>query len=298
VTSDYLRPPGLTEALDLLSRLGPAARVIAGGTDLMVQRRTARARGEAEDVAWVDVADLPELAGVRREDGELVIGAGVTFSQCQTDPLITQKIPILAEAARTVGSRQIRNVATLGGNVANLSPAADGLAVLVALGATALVASPSGERTIPVGDLGEESRPGNLADDEVLVSFQVPIPPCPAGGVFCKVIRRQAMGIARFSVSTQIAPAPDGRTVSAVALGLGAVFPRPRRLASIERWLTGQPAEAGVFLEAGQRAADEMLAESGSRPSMVYKEPAVRRAVAQGLATAWQRARDSRGHDQ
>lgn len=298
MTSDYHRPLTLAQALDLLRRLGTAVRVIAGGTDLMVQRRANKARGEADEVALVDVADLPELAGVIEDGDHLVIGAGVTFSQCQADPLITRKIPILAEAARTVGSRQIRNVATLGGNVANLSPAADGWAVLVALGATVRVASPSGERTIPVGDVGDESRPGDLADDEVLVSFRVPIPPCPAGGFFGKVIRRQAMGIARFSVSTQLAPAPDGRTVSAAALGLGAVFPRPRRLTSIEEWLTGQEAETTIFDEAGRRAAEEMLAVSGTRSSMVYKEPAVRRTVAQSLATAWRRALGARGTDQ
>ncbi len=295
--ADYLQPPDLTEALDLLGRLGPAARVIAGGTDLMVTRRTARARGEAEDVTLVDVADLPELAGVRQENGHLIIGAGITFSQCQTDLLITRKIPILAEAARTVGSRQIRNVATLGGNVANLSPAADGWAILVALGAVVRVASPRGERTIPAGDVGDRSRNGNLAPDELIVSFQVPAAPCPAGGSFLKVIRRQALGIARFSVSVQLAPAEDGQTISAAALGLGAVFPRPRRLDSIEQWLIGQEAGPAVFDEAGQRAADEMLAVSGDRPSMIYKEPALRLTVARTLAAAWQRARNARGAD-
>ncbi|MBU1741503.1 MAG: FAD binding domain-containing protein [Proteobacteria bacterium] len=295
--ADYHRPPSLTDALDLLARPGPPARVIAGGTDLMVERRAAKARGEASKITLVDLADLPELSGVREDDGDLIIGAAVTFSQCQSDPLVNKYIPLLAEAARTVGSVQIRNVGTLGGNVANQSPAADGLAALVALGAVARVASASGERQLPVGDVGDESKNGNLAPDEVIVSFRVQKPPCPAGNTFLKVIRRQAGGIARFSVSVQLAPAPDGRTIRSVALGLGAVFGRPRRLASIEKWLLDQPVEAGVFIEAGRRATDEMLAVSGARPSMVYKEPALGRTVTKGLATAWQRAGGAWGVD-
>jgi CO/xanthine dehydrogenase FAD-binding subunit len=298
VTSAYHRPSSLTEALDLMSRLEPTSRIIAGGTDLMVARRAAKARGEADDVVLVDVADLAELSGVGQDGDHLVIGAGVTFGQCQTDPLINKYVPILAEAARTMGSRQIRNVATLGGNVANSSPAADGWAVLVVLGATARVASPRAEFSVTVGDVGDESRQGKLAPDEVIVSFRVPIPPCPAGGVFLKVIRRQAVAISRFSVSVQIAPAPDRRTIEDVALGLGAVFPRPRRLAAIEKWLIGRPAEKELFVEAGRLAADEMLAVSGERPSMVYKEPAVSRTVTQALAMAWQRATDLGETDQ
>lgn len=285
MSADYLRPAGLAEAVDTLATFGKRAKVIAGGTDLMVKLRKKRAKGEAIDLTLIDVNDLSELSGVRQNDSELIVGAAVTFARVQSDPAVARWAPLLAEAARTVGSLQIRNVATLGGNVANLSPAADGWAALVALNARARLISSAGERSLPVGSLN-----GWLRPDELIVSFTIPKPACPAGGVFFKVIRRQAVAIARFSVSAQIEPGQGRDTIEDVSLCLGAVFPEPRRIDSVEQRLVGERPSTKVFAEAGRRAAEAMLAVSGRRPSMVYKEPAVSRTVARALDRAWHRA--------
>lgn len=283
----YLRPADLEAALAALAEAGAAARVIAGGTDLMIELRKSRLAGRQMDGLLVDVAGLPELKGARLEGETIFLGAGLTFAQCQDDPLLAGRLPLLAEAARTVGSLQIRNVATLGGNVGNKSPAGDGVTVLAGLGAVAHLAAARGRREAAVEDLVSTGgpRPG-----EIIVGFRLAAPASPRAAAFRKVIRRQAVGIARFNIAVQLDPGPDGSLVGA-RLGLGAVFPFPRRLPEVEGLLVaGRPGPA-LWREAGERITELMLAACGARPSMVYKEPALMRVASRTLEIAWLRGR-------
>ncbi len=289
MSSEYLRPASLPEALKALASAGPAARIIAGGSDLMVELRQRRLHGQELPGLLVDVAGLPELQGARLQDGGLWLGAGLTFSQCQEDALIGARLPLLAEAARTVGSRQIRNVATLGGNLGNLSPAADGVTVLAGLGATAFLASPDGRRPAAVEDLAAQG----LLPGEIIVGFHVPAPACPTAAAFRKVIRRQAVGIARFNLAVQL-DLEDQGAIAAANIGVGAVFPSPRRVGEAEALLRGQKPSPGLWAGAALALAQAMLKACGQRPSMVYKEPALTRVAARTLALAWRRGLASR----
>ncbi|MBI5523165.1 MAG: FAD binding domain-containing protein [Desulfarculus sp.] len=284
MSPQYLLAASLPEACAALSQAGPTARVIAGGTDLMVELRHERLAGNEPSGLLVDVAGLPELQGAHLEVGELWLGAGLTFSQCQADALIRERLPLLAEAARRVGSLQIRNVATLGGNLGNKSPAADGVTVLVALGALARLASAKGERQALVEDLAARG----LLPGEIIVGFGLPAPATPGASAFAKVIRRQAVGIARFNIAAQLDLDRDG-VVTAAGIGVGAVFPSPRRVAEAEALLLGRRPTPALWEQAAQAISDDMLRACGARPSMVYKEPALARVAARALELAWRR---------
>lgn len=285
----YVRPGSLDAALDALTSAGESGRIIAGGTDLMIELRNSRLAGLDMDGLLVDVSGLPELAGARLEGGEIFLGAGLTFAQCQSDPLIALRLPLLAEAARTVGSLQIRNVATLGGNVGNMSPAGDGVTVLSGLGAVARLASSRGRRETAVEDLVAGGGP-KLG--EIIVGFSLSAPAAPRAAAFRKVIRRQAVGIARFNIAVQLIPGGDGR-IAGACLGVGAVFPSPRRLPEIEGMLVqGRPGPA-LWREAGSRISELMLSACGARPSMIYKAPALMRVASRTIETAWLRGQDS-----
>jgi CO/xanthine dehydrogenase FAD-binding subunit len=228
---------------------------------------------------------LPELTGVKMDGADLILGAGLTFAQCQEHPLLLERLPILAEAARTVGSLQIRNVATLGGNVGNFSPAGDGVTALVGLGAFARLAKLGQAREVLLERLvaGKDLRFG-----EILVSFRLPAPAQPRAAAFRKVIRRQAVGIARFNLAVQLGRDEQGG-VDQACLGVGAVFPSPRRLREVENLLQGGKPGPALWVQASQLVARLMLDTCGSRPSMAYKEPALARVTAATLALAWQR---------
>jgi CO/xanthine dehydrogenase FAD-binding subunit len=286
VSPDYLRAASLAEALAALAQAGTAALIIAGGTDLMVELRQRRLQSQRLPGLLVDVAGLPELAGARLDGDQLWLGAGLTFSQCQEDALIQERLPLLAEAARTVGSRQIRNVATLGGNLANSSPAADGVTVLVGLGAMAQVVSVGCGRRVPVEEL---AAPGaGLAPGEIILGFSLSAPTCASAAAFRKVIRRQAVGIARFNIAAQLELDADG-VIAAAGIGVGAVFPSPRRVPQAEDILLGQRPAPGLWTKSAQAITEGMLAACGARPSMIYKEPALTRVAARTLELAWQR---------
>jgi len=206
----------------------PGATVIAGGTDLMVEVNDGR-RTLADVVA---VGRVPELAGVRVDGDELVIGATATFAQLELPPTAALA-PALAYAARTVGSPQIRNGATIGGNLATASPAGDSLPVLVALGARVALAGPDGQRSVPVSEFFTGPKRSALAAGELVVAVHVPIRRGPQD--YLKVGVRNAMVIAVASLA--IAVDLDARSI---AVGLGSVGPTPLAAPDACAWLSAR----------------------------------------------------------
>ncbi len=267
--SGYMIARTLAEALEALQ--GEGAVAVAGGTDLWVGLRRARAEGRALPRLIVDITRVPELGELNQIEEGLWVGAGVSFARLEADPLVQRLAPALGQAAATVGSVQVRNAATIGGNVANASPAADGLAALVGLGAEAVVASAGGERRLKVEELVGGGQGVGLAHGELIKGFVVPA--LEGRQVFLKVGRRAALNIARLSVTVVLG--------QEVRVGLGACFPAPRRITHAE-----ELAAKGDFEEAARAAAEAFRRESGSRPSAVYKIPAISRAVREALKIA------------
>ena len=220
---EYARPGSLAEAVALLAERGPEARVLAGGTDLVIRLRD----GSLAPRLVVDVKRVPELApGIRLSGENLVIGATTVMTDVAADPLVRRHAPALAEAAAVVGSVQIRNRATLAGNVCNASPAADTVPALLVHGAVAVAAGPDGIRRIALDDLFVRSGITTLLRGELVTAIELPLPadrdrqrpPAsdpPAGarpGVRHRDLRRGRRGrhAGRVRERRSAAPAPPG----------------------------------------------------------------------------------------
>lgn len=282
---DYISASTIEDALDHLSRQGEKTQLLAGGTDVMVALRSARAEGKKGPETLLDISGISELREIAFRENEVVIGAAVSFRELESHPQILQKVPLLASAASRVGSLQVRRLATLGGNVGTSSPAGDGITALVALGAVARIASPAGWRSVRVDELITGPGKNALTCQELILSFSIPDPLQPKACFFDKVMRRQAVAVARLNLAAQLALDPSGR-ISSARIAAGAIFPRPRRLVEVEQQVLGRIPDDHLFVQAAETAAQVMLSVSGKRPSMAYKVPALQKMVARGLKIA------------
>lgn len=247
----------------------PGTTLLAGGTDLMVHVNAGRLR--PSDV--VAVGRLPELTRWSADDGQLTLGAGVTYRTVMEPPIATQ-VPVLAQSARSVGSPQIRNAGTLGGNLGTASPAGDGLVALVALGGEVVLRSARGERTVDLDRFVTGPRRTERADDEVIVSVRVPVLDGPQE--FLKLGTRNAMVIAVASAALVV-----DRRRRRVRLVLGSVGPGPvhcteaaELAAQAVDWET-MTADADVAREFGALAAAASRPIHDHRSTAAYRRRAV-----------------------
>lgn len=231
-TYQYHRPTSLAEALEA-RRQEPEARWLAGGTDLMVQLRNGRA---GTPPALISLRHVPELQGI--EDGDRVrIGSATTLGELALNETIGERFPALLEAIAAVGSRQIRNVATLAGNLCNASPGADTAQPLLVYGASVEVSGPDGQREIALKDFFTGPGRTKLQAGELVSAILLPNPPSNALATFRRKAR-VAMDIATVSVAAYV-EIEDG-CITKVLASAGSVAPTPLRLTAVEELLTGQ----------------------------------------------------------
>jgi carbon-monoxide dehydrogenase medium subunit len=257
-------PTSLTEAYRLLT--GGLLRPLAGGTDLMVQ-----ITGELGEPPRrvLDLWQLDELRGIRLDGEELVLGALTTYTEIRRSPIIAEFVPALSEVAATVGAVQIQNRGTLGGNIANASPAGDTLPMLLALDARITVAGARGERTIASSDFWTGYRRTALAPDELIVQIRVPLV-TERQVRFRKVGTRRAQAISKVVMALAWQPDVDG-TWRNVRLALGSVAERPVRAVAAERSLEGvrpdppTAARAVAALEAEIHPIDDVRSTAAYR---------------------------------
>lgn len=273
------RPATVAEALRVRADLGPGGRPLAGGTDLLIELR----RRPVTGVTLIDLSRLDDLRGVREENGGLWVGALTPHEDLSRSTLVRDRATALAEACAEVGSLQIRNRGTIGGNVANASPCADGLTALVALGAEAEVGSVRGTRRLLVEDLVERPYRTGLAPDELMLAFYVPSQGSGTSA-FVKLGRRDALAIARINAGCVVAV--EGGLVRRCQLAVGSVMPKTARVREAEEAITGAPASGETARAAGDVVARRMVEVSGVRWSTPYKDPAVRAIVARVLLRA------------
>ena len=189
---ELLMPRTLPEALEMLAERAPDGMPIAGGTNVIPDLRGGRYR----PACLVNVAGLPELSGIRQEDGMLVIGGGVTIAGVLEDPLVARYAPVLREAARALASPLVRNRATVAGNLANASPAADMAPPLLVLDAEVELASREGTRRVPLKDFFLGVRRTVRQPHELITAIRIPLPPAHSRARFFKVALRKADAIA------------------------------------------------------------------------------------------------------
>jgi CO/xanthine dehydrogenase FAD-binding subunit len=214
----YERPTRLEDAIALLAEHGPAARLLAGGTDLIIRLRD----GSIRPQVVIDVKRIAELDGAIRDGGgRLVVGARTVMTEIAADERIRRDYRALAEAAAVVGSVQIRNRATLAGNVCNASPAADTVPALLVYGAIVIATGPAGMRRVPIDAFLVRSGVTTLASGELVTAIELPDPVAPRGSVHVRRTRRRGHDLA--SVTLACAVQADGVT----RLAYGSLGPRP-----------------------------------------------------------------------
>ncbi len=274
-------PTSLADALAALAD-EPTSLVLAGGTDLMVQVNEGLRRPGPGPV--LALAAVPELRSVQQQGDELVVGAAVTYTEMMAAPTASLA-PALAQAARTVGSPQIRNAGTIGGNLGTASPAGDTLPVLVALGATVEVASTTARRALPIGEFLTGPKSTALAPGELIVGVRVPAARGPQE--YLKVGVRNAMVIAVASVAMVV-----DRDAGTVGVGLGSVGPTALPAPDACSWLTEQSdwTDAAVADEFAARVAQTARPIDDHRGRASYRRHAVgvmaRRALRRCAARA------------
>lgn len=262
----------------LMAEDGEGTRPLAGGTDLMVELR----RGGISGGCILDISRVPELRRIEVEEGEVRIGACVTFSEILEHKGLKEAAPVLQKASGTIGSPQIRNVATLGGNVANSSPAADSIPALLVHESKVVLASLEGWRELPlesflVGPYRNARRP-----QELIVGLVLQRMGAGCYWDFLKVARRKALAIARLNLALLVRKDSEGR-LGLVRVALGAATPTPRRMESVERMLSGRPLSEGLLWEAAGLLAHEMVGQAGVRASTAYKSVAVQGLLVRSL---------------
>lgn len=271
----YLRPDTIVEALELLGKKN--SKVLFGGTDLVLELQKKDMTGTI-----VDMGGLKELQQIRETDDKVIIGSGVTFSQLETSPVIKQYCMALSESAGLVGSPQIRNQGTVGGNIANASPAADTVPAIVAMDGEVLVASIRGERLVKVTDLLKGIGKTDLAADELILEISFTKIP-NFRSTFVKLGRRNALAISRISAVIGVGIDEKG-IICEARVSLGSVAPNPFRSTAIENALLGKKINQGVPEDVIQAAGDDVAQRLGSRASAPYKREAIKGVVRQ----AWE----------
>ena len=275
---EYRPATSLAQATTLLAERADA-RLLAGGTDLLVDLRERR---QAPGLL-VDVSGLPELGGIAVRDGSLWIGGGVTVAELGRAPLVAERAPALHKAARDFADYLTRNRATVGGNLANGSPGADLVVPLLALDTSVVLAGPAGERRVALDDFLEGPRRTALRRGELVRAVVIP----QGGGVqsWYKLGLKRGGAIAVVSVATCLRVGTDGRATGA-AIALGAVGPRPFRAREAEATLLGTSLDAGRVALAASRAAQAARPISDVRGSAEYRRAMVEALVTRGLGAA------------
>jgi carbon-monoxide dehydrogenase medium subunit len=259
---DYVRPDTLDEALALLRQHGTRARLLAGGTDLIVRLR----RRHVQPAIVIDVKRAARLRNdVVEIDSRLRVGANAVITDIVSDPRIQHHFPALVEAASVVGSIQIRNRATLTGNICNASPAADTAPALLVYGAIVNAISASGERSIPLADFFTGPGRTVLEPAEMVASIDLPLPAVPTGAAFGRVTRRFGVDLAVINMCCAVTAAGDTR------MAFGAVGPRPFVVFDETRTLAARAAADAVRDDALQRLIAHAAPVSDVRGSREYR---------------------------
>lgn len=283
---DYQKARSLEEALSFISRYGERAKLLAGGTDLFPQIK----RKKIEPEILIDLTDIKELNFIKLDFEEVVrIGSLTTLRSLVRSDIVRNVCPLLSEAAHTIGSQEIRNVATAGGNICNAAPSADLAPAMIALGGSAKILGGRGERVVDLEDFFLGPSKTTLASDEILLEFQFRKLPPLTGCVYLKHTIRKAMDTALVGVAVTVNMDLTKEVCNETRIVLGAVAPTPLRVTTAEEILRGRRVSEEVILEAAQKAAGEASPISDIRSSAEYRKEMVRVLTGWAIKGAVQR---------
>lgn len=280
---DYHSPATLDDALSLLGEHA-GAKLLAGGQSLIPAMRFRLAQPQV----LIDLNGIGGLEYVREEDGRLRIGAMTRESMLEDSAVVRQKFPMLADAARVIADPLVRNMATVGGNLAHADPANDHPAVMLAYGAEVVARGPNGERVIPIDDFFVDLFATSLKPNEILTEIRIPRPPAGSGEAYVKV-ERKVGDYAVSAVAVQLRL--EGSTVAQAKIALTNVSPVPMRATDAESELTGKTLSDEVLEAAGRAAAAQSEPSADLRGSEDYKRDLTRILTRRAIQKAAARAR-------
>jgi CO/xanthine dehydrogenase FAD-binding subunit len=280
---DYKTPYTIDEAIELLWRAEGKGKIIAGGTDLVIGLRS----GNDTPRFIFDVTRIGELRKIEEKNGTISIGAAVTHSEIASSPILKQYGKVLSAAASEIGSPQIRNIGTIGGNIVNASPAADTVPPLMVLNAVGKVLSKEGEKEIPLPQLFKGPYETNLKPHELLVQIRFPKLPFGVRSSFIRLARRDAMAIARMSVAIVLQTKKD--RIADIRISVGSVTPIPQRMSETEAFLKGKIPDEETLKRASLKVSETMINRTGIRPSTSYKRPVIEALFIRGMSQALER---------
>jgi carbon-monoxide dehydrogenase medium subunit len=284
----YELPEALQQACQRLADLGPQARVLAGGTDLIVQMRSGRI---APDLV-IDLKRLPGLTGISQDDQGFLIGAATPCVQIGRHAALRAAWPGLVEAACLIGSAQVQGRASLGGNLCNGSPAADSVPALIAAQAQCLITGPDGERTVPVSEIPAGPGRHHLAAGEIVRAIRIPAALPRSADAYLRLIPRTEMDIAVVGAAAWVQRSPDGRSIAALRLSLGAVAPTALSLDLAD--LTGRFLDADTLRHIDQAAQAACRPIDDKRGTVAYRVRVAGVLARRAVTLAWQRSEGAR----
>jgi xanthine dehydrogenase FAD-binding subunit len=281
---EYLTPTTLSEAFAALERHRGRSRVVAGCTDTFPWAREGRA-GDVDIPVLIDVTKIPELNACHVDDKRVRLGAATPIQRFLDDPKLAEALPAMPRCAVWFADDQIRAQATIGGNIVNASPAADGTPCLIAHAATVELVSARGKRTMALTDFVTGPGKTQLADGELLATIACDALPA-YGGSFEKVGHRRSLVISLVCLAALVKLDAQGRRIEDVRLSIAGIGPRPLRLTEVEEFLRGAPLSAAKL----EDAADMPVSLVASRTRQDYRREVVRGFMLRGLINAARRA--------
>lgn len=282
----YARATSVDEAVRMLREGGEVARVLAGGTDVIV---LARERRRDIDL-FVDIKHIPEVMGITYDPASgLTVGAATPLYQVYGNADVRQHYPALVEASHVIGGTAIQGRASLGGNLANSSPAADGIPAMIALGGVARLAGPNGPREVPVAEFCTAPGRNVLQPGEFIVTLHFPAPTAHSGSAWERFIPRNEMDIAVVNASAYLVL--DGDVVTEARLALGAAAPTPLTLTAAQEALIGRRLDDTTIDAAAKAASDAAQPISDMRGSVKQRKHLAGILTARVIRKAAARAR-------
>ena len=285
----YVAPSSVEEATSLLSS-SPSAQVFAGATDVVPQIRAGRPAPEV----LVDLKKIEELVSVANDADKWTVGAATPTANLTDDPAFSEEFPGLTEAAGLIGSDQIQNRSSLGGNLCNGSPAADSVPAMVVNGARAVVAGPNGTRVLDVAEVVTGPGQTSLAADEFIVEFEIDRIPARTGDAYLRMIPRTEMDIAVVGAGARITLAEDG-SIEHAALALAAVAPTGVRVPDAEAALVGNTADDETLSAVADAASEACDPIDDKRGTVAYRKQVAGVLAKRAVLIAIERAQQRNG---
>jgi len=281
---EYLRPNTIPEAIALLQQYGEDAKILSGGQSLIPMMKLRLAR----PAYLVDINRIPGLSYIKEEADFLKIGGSTREAELEGSPLIRSKYPIILDTVQVIADPQVRNLATVGGNLAHGDPANDHPATMLALGAQVVATGPQGERVIPIDHFFLSLFTTALEPDEILTEIRIPAAVARSGGAYFK-LERKVGDFATAAVAAQVT-VDDKGIAQKVGIGLTNVGPTPIRATRAEDFLRGKKLDQPSMTEASQLAAQESQPSTDLRGPAEYKRALVKELARRALRHALERA--------